>query len=67
MWISAEVIAWVIKKQKAWVDSDRMIDWSAVKEKAIKYISVVSINCVAHYILQEPYLSRHPRYRRLPK
>lgn len=43
MWLSAVVIDWVIKKQKAWADNNWMVDWPVVKEKAVQYISVVSM------------------------
>ncbi|KAI8584471.1 hypothetical protein K450DRAFT_216574 [Umbelopsis ramanniana AG] len=42
MWISAVIIDWFTKKQKAWADNDWAIDWPSVKEKVVEYISVTS-------------------------
>jgi hypothetical protein len=50
MWLSAVIIDWVIKKQKALADNDWAIDWAASKEKAVKYISVVSLKTKKHFV-----------------
>jgi hypothetical protein len=42
MWISAVIIDWLSKKQKVWAENAWTIDWEAVKQKTLKYASVVS-------------------------
>jgi hypothetical protein len=66
MWISAVIIDWLTKKQKAWAENAWTIDWEAVKQKALKYASVVSnsmltVDHEGKTILIELMVIRHPK------